>query len=271
MDVLRVMSFNVRVVVGVDDGVNSWGRRAEINAKVIERYAPDLIGFQELQPPHWESYERLLPTLLPRYGRVLGVPYNNHEPKYAYPSIFWRSDRFELVDEGAFWLSSTPQEHSRGWDAVHVRSATWARLRPRRTQGRDFVILNTHLDNHGVEARTNSAELIIRRMAQISHPDEPVIITGDFNSNPDAPPCQRFIAAGYQDTYEMVRGVQPAYTYHEFTGDHIDDVDKRRIDWILLRDDNLSLKVKEADIIRDAQPPIYPSDHFPIVTEFEVA
>ncbi len=45
---LWVMSFNIRGTFHRGDGINAWEQRAALNVAMIERYAPGLIGFQEL-------------------------------------------------------------------------------------------------------------------------------------------------------------------------------------------------------------------------------
>ncbi len=47
---LRVMSFNIRGFSRRRDGINRWENRAALNVATIKRYAPDLIGLQELRP-----------------------------------------------------------------------------------------------------------------------------------------------------------------------------------------------------------------------------
>lgn len=46
---LKVMSFNIRGFSYRGDGINRWENRAALNVAPIERYAPDLIGLQELR------------------------------------------------------------------------------------------------------------------------------------------------------------------------------------------------------------------------------
>lgn len=40
-----------------------------------------------------------------------------------------------------------------------------------------------------------------------------------------------------------------------------------RCDWILTRDGACSFKVHSCEVLRDATPPIYPSDHYPVLAE----
>src|SRR5262245_21007724 len=110
MGTFRVMSFNIRCwFPSANDGVNAWENRAALNVATIKRHAPDLIGFQELQrKSHLVEYGRSLPG----YDFFLGHQYNNDEPSFCWPAVFWSRNRFERLDAGAFWLSETPDEFS---------------------------------------------------------------------------------------------------------------------------------------------------------------
>ena len=126
---ITVMTFNIRGASAEEwDGVNGWPNRAGLNASTIKRYAPDLIGFQELQTGNLETYR----AELPEYRYVSGPKYTDQEP-FMYPSVFWKASRFELVDSGGFWLSLTPDRFSRDWGTAAVRSVTWANLRDTET------------------------------------------------------------------------------------------------------------------------------------------
>ena len=43
-----------------------------------------------------------------------------------------------------------------------------------------------------------------------------------------------------------------------------------RVDWILTRDGTRHLHTSSSTIVRDAAPPLYPSDHYPVVSELVV-
>lgn len=254
---LRVMSFNVRGSF-VDDGENAWPARRELNVATIKKAAPDLIGFQELQDGNWEDYERALPG----FGRERGPRYNNAEP-FCYPSIFWKDSALQRVAAGGFWLSTTPREFSESWKTRCVRSATWVRLRAE--SGLPVFVLNTHLDHVSEEARLEGARLIVRELERLRAGGEPAIVIGDFNCAPGSPPYCVFMEAGYLDVH-IEAGGQEAGTFHAFTG----EAQLPRIDWVLLDPGACQVEFREAKIIRDAAPPVYPSDHFPLLVELEL-
>jgi endonuclease/exonuclease/phosphatase family metal-dependent hydrolase len=96
-------------------------------------------------------------------------------------SIFYKKEEVEFIDGGTFWLSETPDQVSKGWDAACFRTCTWALLKKKDT-GKKFVYMNTHLDHMGKVAREESIKLIVERAEKLTGGKLPVFITADFNS-----------------------------------------------------------------------------------------
>ena len=252
----RVMSFNVRMVNDRDGG-NSWQDRASLNVRVIRDAAPDLIGFQELQREHLDVYLEHLPGYEHVLGPGVSTPVNQE-----HPAIFWNPARFELLTSGGFYLSPTPERWSRGWDSACPRGATWARFR---AAGDEVVFVNTHLDHDGEVARIEGSRLIVERVEQMGDSRAPTVITGDFNAPPLTPTQRVYLLAGFRDA---CAGLQEA-SFHGFKGEarRRAEPSAGRIDWILTRDGARSLRVLEAGLVTDAEPPLYPSDHYPVVAD----
>jgi endonuclease/exonuclease/phosphatase family metal-dependent hydrolase len=257
---MRIMSFNVRGAYWVNDGVNHWPKRADLNSATIRKYTPDVIGFQEFQQGNHEYYQ----TALAEYRWSLGPRYGNRAP-FEYPAIAWNSAKLRLCGVGGFWLSSSPQVYSGAWRTDCIRSAQWARFQPVEG-GRTWVFLNTHLDHVSELARLEGARLIIGQLAAIA-PDEPLVITGDFNCDPGTPPYQAFAEAGLVDCFLAAGGTDgpESLTFHGFKGRGyvLKDGRTERIDWILAR----GMKALSCDSVRDEDPPRYPSDHYPVLAE----
>ena len=271
----RVMTFNIRGAVPHRDGPNAWEHRASFTLSLIERTAPDLIGFQELMSSNLETYQKHLC----KYEWVLGPP-TMEETRPNYNAVFWNPASLDLLDSGGFWLSPTPQRWSAGWASAYVRAATWARFRVRETD-RAFCHLNVHLDSVSERARQQSCLLILEQLACLHLDHVPVLLTGDFNVPSEVPDahllsldptitnaCYRlFLDQGFVDTYHAAgkQETQTALTYHAFEGEHFSLA--CRCDWILSRNGASFFKVHSCDILRDAAPPIYPSDHYPVLTK----
>lgn len=262
MQTLRVMSFNIRGS-RFDDGANRWPTRAELNVATIARQRPDLIGFQELDKGNLALYRERLP----HYEFLLGPPYNDAEP-FQYPTIAYDPQRLAVRAHGEFWLSTTPERHSRAWDTACIRSANWARFEWREA-GLELLHLNTHLDHISEQARVEGARLIVARLAQLAPPELPVIVTGDFNCRPGSEAYAAFAAAGYDDAFVLAGHKVGVNTFHGFEGGGFVSRDGAplQIDWILLRSGAARLAPVGWRVIDDGEPPIYPSDHYPVVVD----
>jgi endonuclease/exonuclease/phosphatase family metal-dependent hydrolase len=254
---LRVMSFNVRYGTAPDRD-NRWEKRRDLVVETIRRFDPDLLGTQETL----QFQAEYLSEQLPAYTRV-GVGRDDGRGKGEQVTIFFKTDRFEELATGHFWLSNHPElAGSRSWDAAITRMVTWVRLRDRKSHRR-FVWLNTHWDHVGAQARVESAKLVRRWL--IEHASStPVVITGDFNSGEDSPQYRFLLGEDGDklkliDTYRRLHPVrQPdEASFHDFTGKR----EGSRIDWILC---SPSFKPLEATIDRFSQGGRYPSDHFPV-------
>ena len=264
MQPLRVMSFNIRGS-RFNDGANRWPARADLNIATISRHAPDLIGFQEFDHGNLAAYRERLP----QYEYVLGPPYNNAEP-FQYPAIAFDPQRLELLEQGGFWLSTTPERHSPAWDTDCIRAANWARF-ARHDTSTELLHLNTHLDHISEWARVEGARLIVERLEEIA-PALPAVVTGDFNCVPSSEAYKVFTNAGYEDAFVLAGGSAPVSTFHAFEGDAFvpREGGTLQIDWVLLRGGAVRLVPATWHVIDDAAPPLYPSDHYPVLVELRV-
>jgi endonuclease/exonuclease/phosphatase family metal-dependent hydrolase len=250
-----------------DDGDNLWGKRAALNIKTLLKYAPDVIGFQEAQSGNLESYV----APLAHYHSELGPISIRKTESYERVPIFWKAQQFRLMDSGGFYLSQTPDTWSPGWGARLVRAATWVRLRCAESRV-EFIHLNTHFDHEQDSVRELSAALIIDLLPEIAR-DLPVVISADFNALPGSDTYQHFIDAGYSDSY-LAAGHDDGdivNTFHDFEG--ADFARRRqgvRIDWILVHPRGGSITVEGCEVITDATPPVYPSDHYPVMARLQI-
>lgn len=120
---LEVMTFNVRLDIP-SDSVNNWNYRKGDACRMIAYYSPDLLGMQEVLHNQMEDLKRGLPQYT-----ALGVGRDDGKEAGEYCPIFFRTDRFTLVEYGNFSLSEQPETIGiKGWDASYNRVTTWAIL-----------------------------------------------------------------------------------------------------------------------------------------------
>lgn len=177
---IHAISFNIRYA-NAEDGTNSWKYRYPAVAMMLDDQRPDVAGLQECL---YEQFE-YLQTSLDKLYKFVGVGRDDGKKAGEMMAIMYNPKTVSLVKWGTFWLSETPDVPSKGWDAACYRTATWALMKDKES-GRQFYFVNTHLDHQGVEAQKNGAQLVIDRIAEMNKSDLPVILTGDFNLEPDS-------------------------------------------------------------------------------------
>lgn len=253
---MKVMTYNIRLDLA-SDGENSWSNRKEYFCSQLSFYEPDVFGIQEALPNQVED----ISSFLPKYNFV-GIG-RDGIGKGESSNIFYKKNRFELIQESTFWLSETPNVISKGWDAALNRVCTYALLKDKKSK-KLFWIFNTHLDHIGEVARTNSIQLIVSKIAALNINNYPVIFTGDFNSEPSE---ERIIALKKEmlDAKDISeeKPFGPSGTFNAFK--HNEAVTKR-IDYIFLSKNN-KVKVKKYAVLSDSKDLKYPSDHLPVYAE----
>ena len=177
---LKVMSFNIRMGVA-DDGENAWEIRKPAVAEMLNTVNPVMFGVQEA----FDFQLEYINENCPQYECV-GVGREDGVDEGEHMSVFYNSEKIELLDWGTYWLSETPDVPSKGWDAACYRTATWTKVREK-ASGKEFYFCNTHLDHIGQAARRNGLALIVERIAEMNPEGLPMILTGDFNVTPDDP------------------------------------------------------------------------------------
>lgn len=170
---LKIISYNIRTLAR--DGENSWQFRKHATKNMIELHKPDAFGLQEAMLPHMQYID----SVCPQYARV-GVGRSDGKEGGEFVTIYYNKERFDLLDSGTFWLSETPDQVSRGWDAALPRITTWVKLRDKATK-RKFFYFNTHFDHMGTTARVESSKLIVEKIREIAGKKAMVVLTGDFN------------------------------------------------------------------------------------------
>lgn len=174
---LTVGSYNIRYK-NRNDSIkgNVWQVRSKCIANQILWERPDIFGAQECLHPQLMDLEQLLDGY-----EWIGIGRDDGKQAGEYAAIFYKSERLELLEQGHFWLSETPERPSKGWDAACVRICTWGHFRDRSTQ-KEFYFLNLHMDHVGVTARSESAKLVMQRITQMTQGGKKLaVLTGDFN------------------------------------------------------------------------------------------
>jgi len=253
---LKLMTYNIRLDVETD-GENKWFHRKDFLTAQIQFYEPDIFGVQEAKPNQVLDIAAALQAYhyvgIGRDGIGQGESSN----------IYFKKDRFELVQSNTFWLSETPDSISKGWDAAFNRVCTYALFKDLKTKT-NFWVFNTHLDHMGELAKTNGIQLIISKIAKLNTPNYSVFFMGDFNSKPTE---NRIISLKkeMQDSREIAlqKPFGPSGTFNGFKHN---EPATELIDYIFISKNN-RFKVQKYAILSDSKDLRYPSDHFPVLVE----
>lgn len=253
---MSVMTFNIRLATP-SDGINEWENRKERVAETILWHETQILGVQEAL--HNQMMD--LQARLPNYAYV-GVGRDDGKTAGEYSAIFYKKALFEVIESRTFWLSTTPEVPSFGWDAKIRRVVTWAKFRVRSSQ-KTFFVFNTHFDHQGVEARRESALLLKRKIQEIAG-SSPVVVLGDFNAEPTSEPMQIMLGATQPRVYDartqsLTPPFGPTGTFNGFKSGELSD---QPIDHILVTQE---WKVTKAATLSPTWKGLFASDHFAVV------
>lgn len=254
---LIVITYNIRLNTS-SDGEHAWPNRKADVAALFRFHEAEIFCVQEALPEQMDD----LTAALPEFSYE-GVGRDDGKREGEFSAVFYRSDRFKKLDGGTFWLSETPSECSFGWDAACRRVCSWVKLKDK-TSGEQFFVFNTHFDHVGVEARKNSAKLILSKIHELAG-TSPVILCGDFNLPPDAEPIA-LIREKLADSHDVT--LTPPYgetaTFHGFT---FNDPLQQRIDYLFV---SPGIKVLKYGILTDSRAGSFFSDHLPVVVRLSI-
>lgn len=248
---MKVVTFNIRCDIGVDKENNFCFRKPLIVSK-IQKERPDIICFQEVLP---HVSEWLKETLTDYY--IVGCARSGCGEEEQLPVAF-RKDRINLMGMESFWLSPTPQVPGSRYEGQSecARICTELLLEDAGTK-RMFRLFNIHLDHIGADARRWGLEQIMDKAEKEKlYPDAPVILTGDFNAEPD---WEEMTSIQKDPSYQNVtEGI--GITYHGYEPE-----DKpESIDYIYIQRPLACLHVEKWE---EREGVVWLSDHYPICAE----
>ncbi|MGY5847972.1 endonuclease/exonuclease/phosphatase family protein [Salegentibacter sp. HM20] len=254
---LEVMTYNIRFQTE-NDGENSWSKRKDHLTNQIKFYEPQIMGVQEALVSQLKHFEAQMPNY-----KYIGVGRDDGKEAGEFSAIFYDLRKVDILDQGTFWLSESPEKVSVGWDAAMERVCTYGKFKEKES-GKAFWVFNTHFDHVGEKARENSAKLIYDKISEMNSENLPVILMGDLNLEPDAPGIQ-YLSEKLNDS-KTVAGLDfgPEGTFNAYNfGKPV----TRRIDYIFTSDD---IKVLKYAVLSDNWDLKYPSDHLPVLVSLEV-
>ena len=244
---LSAMSFNVWVS----------GRTAERDASVIQmvlNYMPDVVGFQEASPS-WMS------TLIQNLGTYYSYVGEGRDGGSSgeYNPIFYRKDKFKLLESDTQWLSETPDKVSKYSESSLNRIYTYAKLQ-RISDGMEFMHINTHFDHTSNVARELQAKVLAKFIAEKA--GIPMVITGDFNCQSTTTAYKTLVSCGISNSYDIAEKREGGATFHG------NGSSSKVIDFIFVDPDQVY--VTHYNVCNEKINGGYVSDHHPVYIKFNV-
>lgn len=240
-DTIRVLNYNIRYGLGMDDLLDL--RRI---AGIILETEADLVALQEVDVGVERSYRFDLMKILSGYTGLEPVFYKNipHQGGEYGNGIL---SRYPVISSRNLHLVLEGDGEQRGLLQAEVV-----------IKGQKLAFMNTHLDHRPDDTqRLASVEQIIE--AKRSYRGMPVLISGDFNDTPDSETHEK-MRTYFEDAWELM-GEGDGFTFPS-------DDPNRRIDYVfysnnVASEDSRRLRPVSIEII-DTQA----SDHLPILAVF---
>jgi len=248
---LKVVTFNIRNG-RAEDGPNDWIFRIPLVHQLINGLNADIVAMQEAFKFQIDD----IAAGLPGYEWA-GVGREDGQEDGEYVNVFYRSSRFKLISQTAYWFSETPTvPGSISWNHGNTRMCNCFRFADLGS-ATQFEVQNLHIDHESVLAREKSVRMLVERLPS----GVPTIVTGDFNAGPSTPEMRFLLDGGVLQDMAPIPDGQG--TYHAFTG----RAEPFRIDYILATQEFAPVAFGWDDWNIDGR---FPSDHFPVWSQLKL-
>lgn len=267
---LRVATYNLRNENAGDDAAgNGWAERRQVVIDLVRFHDFEIFGTQEAKYGQIRDLEKGLRG----YARI-GSGRDDGRSGGEFSAIFFKKEKFKLLESGDFWISPVTDKPNKGWDASHVRICSWGKFADN-ASGTVFYFFNLHMDHKGKKARAEGGVLVNEQIKKIAG-SSPSILTGDFNFNESHEGYEAIVRSGVLKnarTLSPVRyetnGTFNSFNPNAYRPERIDHIFVTK-EFSVLRYGILtdSYRSKEEDGKYVAR---LPSDHFPVVVDVELA
>lgn len=236
---LNIMQFNIRYVNSDDTGDTHWTVRKNAIKAMIQERQPDVVSLNEARTVQRTD----LKTLLPAYT-FLEVP-NTGTSSGGNVNMMYLTSKFNLLASKSFYLSATPNVPSFTWDSTqkqyHV--CLWAHLQDKETK-KDFYVFATHYNTGSTDvdiaAKTNSTNLILSRIEEVTGGDSKAIVfvAGDLNASLEsndarAVSLKPYLDAGFKNARTSALSTDSIVSFNGFSDET--RTQKSNIDFIFYK------------------------------------
>lgn len=259
---VRVGSYNIRMS-GMDKASpdNNWSVRKERLWTSIENCRFDVFGLQEVSSEAQEDLEE-------RFSDVFGLyffsPYSEDGNGDKAQGVMYRKDLFELLEVHNFWIGPDPYVMSRSdvGSKGNYNRGGFCGIFMHKPTGIRFFFMHTH-GSLNEEAKLNYAGVFEQVERRYNPEALPSVFVGDFNVKPDHRMYE--VITSYWNDSHLDSPVKngPVNTFNAWKHPEGD----RRIDFIFYRSGAEPIVYCCDNTLYDG---LYPSDHFPLYTDFRI-
>mgnify|MGYP003434038043 FL=1 len=184
----RFANYNVRYVNASngDTGEQLWANRREYVVRNITEYDFDIVGMEEVTGNNKDAVTQKsqLQDLREMLTGYADYSVEREGKNYSYNSIFYKSDKYTVLNQGFFYLNEHPEKPGKGWGEDIPRTCIWLHLSDN-ASGQDFYFVSTHVNYGATECGVESGKLIGKRIRELVG-QKPMVMVGDFNMSRSA-------------------------------------------------------------------------------------
>jgi len=247
---LKVMTYNVLY------DLNKEGRPSnclELMVETIRQQDPDVFGTQENQS---------LASLLPEYTVYYGP--GSNAPDY----IYWKTDKFNLIKKGYYFMSNTPKTVSKLPGSNQNRAFSYVILEYK-DSGKRFVYVDVHTDYRAEESvRKEQLSILTSLLSKVNPDGLPIVFGGDFNATPTAASITSFLAANKKIGMTSKVAEKKGNTGGTLVVSGFTTVENYVFDYLFVSTNNI--RTKYYSVIVNFKDGKAPSDHLPVYAELEL-
>ena len=252
---LNVMSYNILGDMEKD------GRRSDCRTRMVETILEndvDVLGTQEDTNEHSNFFIENLKT----YSFYKGDGQDNY--------IYWKKDKFNLIEKGYYYLSDTPEKKSKYDGSNQYRTMTYVVLEVKET-GKKFLFVSTHLDYRAEEkVRVKQIDVLASLVEKLNKDNLPLIILGDFNTTESTTGSAILHFMSDNPNFGMTSKV--ANVSGDTRGTLVNgfaDRDNRYVfDYIFVSTNTVFTKYYT--VVNNIKNGKYPSDHLPVLAQIDI-
>ncbi|MBE6414248.1 MAG: hypothetical protein E7035_06830 [Verrucomicrobiaceae bacterium] len=206
--------------------------------------------------------------------KTVGVNVEGKQPandNFATNNIFYKPEKYLLLDKGSFWLSDTPNKKSNTWENKFPLNCNWAKFKDN-ASGKEFFVFNTRF-SYPLKTRILASKLLVKKVKEIAK-NSTFIVAGSLYTRERELDTMKALSPRFLiDTFKVAKktyGPKGTFTnlnYNEPIENTKNYMDPRmKHDYIFV---SKNVKVLKCAHLSDNINNAYPSKHLPVEAYIE--